>query len=222
MAPEITLYILGGCVALAALLFIIMIVLSVARPPRLPVLSTYEPPLQRMVRALTPLPIAAAAFDEAPTKLKTPARPIPPRPPPMSANVQARSMPAVPAPAAPFVAPPIVAPVAPSPVAPAAPSAFVWNDHSPPPLSTQNRLRVDPKRAVSRPQYPVRRSRKLLWFVLALFMTSALAVGAVVAYPALLNPLCDDYEWFGADAARDVRQRARDTHAAIADFVLTL
>ncbi|HEX5063716.1 MAG TPA: hypothetical protein VFV99_30265 [Kofleriaceae bacterium] len=70
--------------------------------------------------------------------------------------------------------------------------------------------------------YPVRRSRKLLWFFVGLFVTTTLAAGAVVAYPALLDPLCDDYEWFGNDAALVVREQAREAHTAIVDFVSNL
>jgi hypothetical protein len=172
------------------------------------------------MRALTPLPFATGTFDEAPTTART----LPPRPPPIptqarsTAPVQAsahgRSMPAGQSlPAAP-AAPPAFAP-----------SPFQWTvapSHAPTVEPVAQPASRDPRRAVSRPIYPVRRSRKLLWFALTLFFTTGIAVGAVVAYPPMLDPMCDDYEWFGADAARDLRQRAHDTHAAIADFITTL
>lgn len=70
--------------------------------------------------------------------------------------------------------------------------------------------------------YPARRSRKLVRFVVGLFLTTAIAAGAVVAYPAMLDPLCDDYEWFGADAAGVVREHARDAHSAVSEFIQSL
>jgi hypothetical protein len=215
MAPQITLYILGGCVAVAAVLFVVMIVLSVARPPRLPELSTYSQPLQRVIRALTPLPIAT--FEEANPKV---ARTMPPRPPPIAAHLP---------PPTPSVVARTIMPVAPSPAVPPpaagstlAPSPFVWTDTPSLPAVTVHRAAVDMSRAVSRPIYPARRSRKLRRFVIGVFITTTLAAAAVVAYPALLNPLCDDYEWFGSDAASVVRQQALDAHAAITDFISTL
>ncbi|HEY5928151.1 MAG TPA: hypothetical protein VIV11_40970 [Kofleriaceae bacterium] len=241
MAPMITLYILGGCVAVAALLFIVMIVLSALRPPELPNLS--EPmPLQRMIRALTPLPIAMPAstrlFDEAPTtqmprmaaaramRSAAPATqaPVfaPPPPPPRSV--------APPPPPPPRAAAPPPPPQAFAPPPPAfAPSPFVWDA---PPRTAQPSAAISPApsfvrvnaspRAVSRPRYPARRPRKLLRFCVGLFVTSVLATGAIVAYPAMLNPLCDDYEWFGADATHVVRAHARDAHAAIAGVIQRL
>jgi hypothetical protein len=203
MGPVITLYILGGCVALAAVLFIVMIVLSVARPPRLPPLSIDSPPLQRMIRALTPAPF----FEEAPTRLAAP-RAVPP-PPPMPAHVQARSLPAVPKMTAPATTPP------PAPAAAVSTSPVKW---SVPPKPAS----LEQQRAVSRPIYPVRRSRKLLWFVIGFFVTSTLVAGAVVAYPPMLDPMCDDYEWFGDGVAQQLREQAREANAAIYHFVKTL
>jgi len=260
MAPLITLYILAGCVAIAAALFVVMIVLSVVRPPQLPDLPPDAPPLQRMIRALTPLPLAPApatigvAFDEAPTRHRV--TPLPPRPAqtvqPPSPPRHAIQMPAVsaaqtvvlrsatatrtvapPAPPAPqrTVAPPApprttppnppparsVAPPPPPPPPTAAP--FVWSQPGVAPVAKKQ---ADVRRAVSRPTYPVRRSRKLLWFFVGVFVTSALAAGAVVAYPAMLDPLCNDYEWFGSDAALVIREQARAAHTAIVDFVSNL
>lgn len=70
--------------------------------------------------------------------------------------------------------------------------------------------------------YPERRSRKLARFVMSLLVIGVLAAGAAIAYPALLDPLCDDYEWFGADAAHVVRQHARAAHAVFAQFIENL
>ena len=238
MAPMITLYILGGCVAVAALLFVVMIVLSALRPPELPNLS--EPmPLQRMIRALTPLPIATAtpgmtrSFDEAPTTLMPRAAVAAARPPvPPRAPVATRPpVPPVPPRPAPTFAPPPPPPpqaFAPPPIAPA-PSPFVWSVPTPtvapsavvtaPPKF----VRVEPsRRPVSLPTYPARRPRKLLRFCVGLFVTSLLASGVVVAYPAMLDPLCDDYEWFGAEATHVVREHARNAHDAIAGLVQRL
>jgi hypothetical protein len=174
MGPVITLYILGGCVAVAAGLFIVMIVLTAMRPPQLPDLSIPPPaPLQRMIRALTPVPIVAA-----------------------QRNVQTQRVVRPPVVPAPVVRPPVVLPPVP--------------------------VTQPPPRVIRRPIYPARRSRPLLRFVVGVLVTSVLATGAVVAYPAMLDPLCDNYEWFGADSAHVVRQYARDAHAAIADFIATL
>lgn len=65
------------------------------------------------------------------------------------------------------------------------------------------------------PVYPARRARWLVRIVVGLFVTSALAAGAVVAYPAMIDPLCDDYQWFGDTAAQSIREHARDANAAI-------
>ncbi len=73
-----------------------------------------------------------------------------------------------------------------------------------------------------RPVYPVRRSRKLVRFTLALVIASIVAGASVVAYPAMLDPLVDDYEWFGSDYAQLVRAYARDAHAAIAGLIADL
>jgi len=264
MAPVITLYILAGCVAAAAALFVVMIVLSALRPPQLPELSLGPPPLQRMMRALTPLPVATAPaipsrmFDEAPTTTMPRSRQakafaIPPMPPGVDAASAARTAapaarpapapPPIPKAAPPTFAPPqrsapAFAPTAPSfapppapsftPPAPAlAPSPFVWEmpGSAPPafvPPPAKNKARADlQRRPISLPRYP-KRSRKLLRFIIALFVFSTLSAGAAVAYPSLLDPLCDDYEWFGGDATQVVREYARDAHAAIYDFIREL
>ncbi|HEY5944586.1 MAG TPA: hypothetical protein VIV40_03805 [Kofleriaceae bacterium] len=247
----ITLYILGGCVGVAALLFIVMIVLTAMRPPQLPDVTSHEPiepPLQRMIRALTPPPLAPAGFSEPrrPTQPAVPTyrayahsssvetsasppmqrvaavpsiapRTLPPSPPPRST-----------APAAvPRTAPPSAPPGPTPPPSSAAP--FVWEDssardqsfgsHVARPRAPRAPLARSP---ITLPRYPVRRGRWLLRFTLVLFVTSIVAVGAAVAYPAMLDPLCDDYEWFGSDAVQVGRDYARDAHAAIADFIQNL
>ena len=271
MAPVITLYILGGCVAAAAVLFIVMLILSALRPPELPDISP-APAFQRVMRALTPLPFAnagpAGAFDaEAKTTLFRPRPPspvaapvsapqrtaavwpVPPPPPPANAYAptvklqQPQQAPTVrlqpqppppPQPAVPqyaarayVVAPPAPPVAAPSPFAP---SPFVWEappvqkpyvQVSPQPLQPNVVQRA--QRAISFPTFPSRR-RPRIWLrvFLGVFIVGLLASGAVVAYPAMLDPHCDKYEWFGADAAKVVREHARDAHAAIADFIDSL
>ena len=204
MAPLITLYILAGCVAAAAVLFIVMIVLSALRPPQLPDVS-FEPeppsqPLQRVIRALTPVPLARALT------------PIPVAVPP--------ELPALPMHAAPMVARPVVAP----PVRPQPPP-------QPPPVQLPPRVAPSPApRAVAplpapssaefrRPVYPQRRERALARIVIGLMVTSVLLAGAVVAYPAMLDPLCDDYTWPGEQAARIVRDYAHEARVTITSLL---
>jgi hypothetical protein len=218
MAPLITLYILGGCVAAAVLLFIVMSIVSAVRPPQLP--SILEPPpLQRMIRALTPLPMS---FEDVPSLRKTPVpmmpatpRPVPPSPPPAPAPppIARHAIPIAPAqPAPPIAAPrPAPAPSSRAPVVlPVVPSPFV----SVPAVQAQ--------RGVSLPLYPARRGRKLVRFVLALFLVSVVAGGTIVAHPALLDLACDDYEWVGAETAQVVRERAYEVHYTIGDFIADL
>lgn len=79
--------------------------------------------------------------------------------------------------------------------------------------------RIERPHGVARlPVYPVRRTRWLARVVLGMVVASVLAAGVVVAYPALLDPLCDDYEWFGARASQIVREHAQDARAAIVDW----
>ena len=49
---------------------------------------------------------------------------------------------------------------------------------------------------------------------MSLFVSSVIVAGAVIAYPALIDPLCADYEWFG-----EIRQHARAVHSAIAELL---
>ena len=196
MAPLITLYILAGCVAAAAVLFIIMIVITALRPPQLPDISFKpEPPLQRMMRALTPVPIAA---------------------PPVRPPVQVPAAPPVVRPKPPAARPsqPIARPS--QPVArPSQPIA-----RATPRPSRPSTARVAPIPAtVRRPVYPVKQSRPLLRVLAWVLVTTSLAACAAITNPMLLDPLCDDYEWFGADTAQVARQYARDAHDAIASFI---
>jgi hypothetical protein len=71
------------------------------------------------------------------------------------------------------------------------------------------------QRGARLPVYPARRGRWLVRIVVGLFITSALAAGTVVAHPAIIDPLCDDYVWFGADAAHVIRDQASAANAAI-------
>jgi hypothetical protein len=296
MAPVITLYVLGGLVAAAAVVFLVMIVVMALRPPEIPNLAVDPTPLQRMVRALTPLPFASAsgasleestttAFARAPTP---PRRTQPPPAPPQIARTAAPSF-APPSFAPPSFAPPSFAqpsfaqpsfaqpsfaqpsfaqpsfaqpsfaqpsrppvaarapapPPAPPPrvVVPPPQSLFQWDapapaarctvqvaQPAPPPQRFAPRAIPAPpsgrfaahiahRRAVSHPAYPRRRPRKLLRFFVVLFMLGVASTSAVVAYPAMLDPLCDDYEWVGAETATVVREHARNTHEAIADFI---
>jgi hypothetical protein len=285
MGPIVTLYILAGCVAAAAALFVVMLLVSVMRRPQLPSISTFTPPLQRMMRALTPLPLAPAgvAFDEAPTTAMSktaptmpakpryaaqmlavqPAGPVQTRSPyaptiamqpahtfeePSVSSAAARSFPqALGAPArssappqtgnlvapAPWSAPRVAPPplpqaarmIAPAPPVPGfAPSPFVWESPSPAPLATPlpTKGRADVRRAVSHPKFPTKKKRWWLRISLGLVVTSALAAGAAVAYPAMLDPICDDYEWFGNDVASLAREQAQIAHDTIADFIANL
>ncbi len=209
MTPLITLYILGGCVGLAILVFIVMIVVTALRPPELPDLfldPPPPPPIVRMIRALTPAPIAAATpvpALAAPRERFVPASTAISRP---ASSSQARV--AIPSPPAPQV-PPMQRSPAPSPTvwtpAPQAPPRVAPS----PPLSPQ----------IRHPVYPQRRSRPLRRVLAILFATVTLATGIIVAAPSLLDPLCDDYEWFGAEATTVVRQHASDAHAAIAEII---
>jgi hypothetical protein len=256
MAPMITLYILGGCVAAAVLLFIVMIVLSALRPPQLPELSVDAPPLERFMRALTPAPIAGApgmqpAYARA---AAVPPRTRPPSPPPAAikqpappaAAVQPQVQPPVVAPPSviqpviappsaikPVVAlPPVVKPappvVAQAPATRPAPSHAATRPASAAPAARAPRPPVAFTRppyaapaAFARPVYPARRGRKLLRGFAALLLTTTLVAGTVVAYPALIDPLCDDYVWFGADAAAVIREHAREANVVLADLIYT-
>jgi hypothetical protein len=222
MGPIITLYILGGCVAVAALLFVVMIVLSVARPPRLPDISTYTPPLERVMRALTPIPVAVP-FEAASAHAK-PARTMPPRPPPMpaiAATAQAYAVPSIPPPYSPPSAPVAAAAISPA-VGALAFAPTVAAPQVPPAVALPRVASVKPPLArspITLPTYPARRGRKLMRFFVVMLVMSAVAFGAAVASPAMLDPLCDDYDWFGSDATSVVREQARDAHAAIADLL---
>lgn len=207
MAPMVTLYILAGCVGVAAALFIVMILLSVVRPPRLPDLPSEPPPapLQRVIRALTPPPILPqlahatplpGPLPSAPTKMLRVTAPVtaPPMPPPAP---RPAPPPPPPPPRAAVPVPPVSLPIRP-PRAQRAPLAY-----SP----------------ISMPRYPAKRSRWLRRVVIGLLLTSALASVAAIAYPSLLDPMCDDYEWFGADAASAARGQAQLAHDTICDWL---
>jgi hypothetical protein len=265
MAPLITLYILAACVAVAGGLFIVMIVLTAVRPSRLPdVPLEPEPPLQRVIRALTPPPVAiATAMPSRPPAARefvsppdaplasargvvapapAVARAVVPRAPVVARAVVAP--PVVPQPAAAAraaVAPPIVAPpvvMQPTVVTPP-PAARRAEDVSSPPargikpsvtlpahLDAPRRfipLGPAPAPGIARPAiYPVKRMRMWPRIVLCLFVTTIAAAGVVIAYPHVLDPLCDDYAWFGDEAAVVVRDHAREARAAIVGWLARL
>ena len=75
---------------------------------------------------------------------------------------------------------------------------------------------------IARPSHPTlqrRRRRPVLrvFVVTIVFVITAGAVG--VAQPSLLDPLCDDYEWFGADTAAAARDYAWTAHDWIYDLL---
>jgi hypothetical protein len=239
MAPMITLYILAGCVGVAAALFVVMLVLSAMRPPQLPDISP-PPPLQRMIRALTPMPFAPAGMpfeDEAPTRalppkpryaVQIPAVPAPPtstaptvmlrntaQPPPVPTYAPPRPAPPPPPPPMPRVAAPVALPLPPA-------SPFVWELPSTPAPKPATAPRFDLRRSQSHPPFPRRRKRIWLRVVVVMFVMSILAAGAVVAFPSLLDPLCDDYEWIGGDIAVTLREQAQLAHDAVINFLATL
>ena len=83
------------------------------------------------------------------------------------------------------------------------------------PLSPEVRERLSQLRLSGSPP-PVERERaaavkKTRVFGLA-FVTLLLAFVAVAVRPALLDPLCDDYDWGGSAAASAVRDAARVVH----------
>lgn len=216
MTPMITLYILAGCVALAAAIFVVMIIATALRPPELPRIGMdMPPPIERMVRALTPPPFATVApVMRSPVAAAAPvAAPASVAPAAPAASAMRSAVPAVaPAMRAPV---PAVAPVVSPAVVSAAPVTR-------PPIVLP--LVPPPAPAIARarpilPLYPVRRGRKLLRVTLVLFALAVVAAGSVVAYPAMLDPLADDYEWFGADTVSVLREQARIAHDAIAAFV---
>jgi hypothetical protein len=75
-------------------------------------------------------------------------------------------------------------------------------------------------RAPVRPIYQPRRGRSLLRVTLALFVLAVVAAGSAVAYPAMLDPLADRYEWFGADTIATLRDYAWAAHDAVATLVI--
>lgn len=72
-----------------------------------------------------------------------------------------------------------------------------------------------PARALTRPSIPEWRPLKVIRFCIMLFAVCLIVACAAIAYPPLLDPLCD-YEWFGSDAASALRHYARAAHEGIA------
>src|SRR5690606_38758570 len=102
MAPLITLYILGGCVAAAAVVFIVMIVVSALRPPQLPEISMMPPRLERVIRAITPLPFATQPAAQPFAPVPVHAMPVPAA---AAAPMQRAAAPAIASPSRPAVQP---------------------------------------------------------------------------------------------------------------------
>lgn len=275
MAPLITLYILGGCVAAAGILFLVMIVFSALRPPRLPEADAAPPPIQRVIRALTPraVPLVPATlgppiddmFDnDEPTrplgprnaiKLVTGAQPPPaPRsavPPPLPGvaptppslpGVLSRSAvtefeaprrmvpkraPAPPPPPPRPVAPPPApssesrptAPSRPMPASFAAAPALMPSRWSPDSTSPGSFASTPSSVAARLPVYPSHRGRTIARIIGVLVGTVVLASAVAIARPSLLDPLCDDLDWFGSNTAIAVRDHARDANAALTPYV---
>jgi hypothetical protein len=231
MAPLITLYILAACVAVAAGLFVVMLVLTAVRPPRLPdvVPLTPEPPLQRVIRALTPAPIAMARSTPVPLTMMA----ATPAPAPIAREVVVRTMAptVVERPIPPIVAPPIVPkpavvakPVVEKPAAkpvarPAKPAVTLPAHLDSPrrfiPLSSEK-----PAPGTVHPRiYPIKRTRVWPRVMLGVVVMMVATAGVVVAYPHVLDPLCDDYAWFGEDAAAIVREQAYLARETIAGWL---
>jgi hypothetical protein len=78
---------------------------------------------------------------------------------------------------------------------------------------------LDRSGEIRRPIYPHRRSRTLGRILIGLFVALTLASGTIIAVPSVIDPLCDDYEWFGAEAANVVRHYACDAHNSIYELV---
>jgi hypothetical protein len=220
MAPLITLYILAACVAVAAGLFIVMLVLTAVRPPRLPEVVPLlpEPPLQRVIRALTPAPAPIArevvVRTIAPTVVERPippivAPPIVPKPPVVAKPVIIeKRVVAKPAAVAKKSAP---KPAVTLPAHLDSPRRFI-------PLSSEQ-----PAPGAARPRiYPIKRTRLWPRVMLGMIVFMLATAGVVVAYPHLLDPLCDDYAWFGEQAAVVVREQAYLARETIVDWLAQL
>jgi hypothetical protein len=279
MAPLITLYILGGCVAAAAVLFIVMIVFSALRPPPLPMPAADTPPLKRLIRALTPpfatatanprvgakpgtfdteeatiplRPANAVALVAAPRGAKQPAppslpsalsrtaetsfepaRPVAPQrssPPPLPGlPPRGAAPPSLPPRAAPPAAPVTRAPtsvpalpsIRPAPPSFAAAPALMPSRWSPDATSPGS-FASTPSTARRLPVYPTHRGRTLLRILGALLATVTLASAIVVARPSLLDPLCDELDWFGSGTAADLRERARQLNVELGPCIEAL
>jgi hypothetical protein len=272
MAPLITLYILGGCVAAAGILFIVMIVFSALRPPPLPMPAVETPPLKRLIRALTPpiptaianprvgakpgtfdteeatipaRPANAVALVAAPRGAKPPAppslpsalsrtaettfeqaRPVAPQrttPPPLPGlPPRAAAPPSLPPRAAPPSVPvkqaqasvPALPSIRTAPPSFAAAPALMPSRWSPD-ATNPGSFASSPSTGRRLPVYPTHRGRTFVRVIGALLATATLACAIVIAQPSLLDPLCDELDWFGSGTAADLRERARDANAEL-------
>jgi len=169
MSPYVVLFVLAGCVAIAAVLLLVTLFAYSERPGKL---RTFSRPveLDRVLRSLTPQSFPVPAVEGfADTTLHVSA----PRDTPTER------------------------------VMPLWAAATVLPPHR----------RFAPPR---RPTLREGRRRKLVRVLItSVFVTSIVSCLAFTAYPAMLDPLCDDYEWFGAGATQALRQAAYAAHEPI-------
>jgi hypothetical protein len=181
--------------------------------------STFEiqatTPFQRAVRALTPVPWLPK-LPPAPITPLAPAKPRIdiPELPRLAASTPVAPVRTVEERSVSVVAVPSLTP---KPELVAKPGAAKPRAHR----RTQQRARL-PAPAMRfanwEARYPRKhgRGRRIVLVMLALLVACS---GALVAAPHLIDPLCDDYEWFGDDAAQSVRQVAVDAHDTLARWL---
>jgi len=87
----------------------------------------------------------------------------------------------------------------------------------PPPVNHKVQLDL-PKLTPSliiRQRYPELRRRRWPMVIAMVLSVMILAFTTLAIRPTLLDPLCDDYAWFGDRAATGVRAAARAVHRAV-------
>lgn len=72
------------------------------------------------------------------------------------------------------------------------------------------------------PVYPSHPGRTFARIIGALLATATFACAIVVAQPSLLDPLCDELDWFGSGTAAMLRERAREANAELGPWMETL
>jgi hypothetical protein len=185
MAPTITLYILAGCVGVAVVLFVVLLVLMLRKPDELPHVTPF--------RLATPLPMP---LDHALSALHR------------ETYRQTEKVPVLPAVEERSSSRTLV--WEPRPLARAARHVEPDLDH--------RQLQLPAPPTVRLPIAP-RRPRRVLRFALGTLAVLVIAAAVPIARPSVLDPLCDDYAWFGDDAVRVLRDGARVAHDAIYDLV---